>query len=106
MSTKMQVRAVLNFLTMVWARWKKKPIFFNAQTTASTQNKQVNVLKSKYPKYSLSGGIIKAVISAAKKAMHITAFFLTKPITFSINTPFLTKVIITEYRNSDKQKSE
>lgn len=34
---------------------------------------------------------MKAVIIAANKAMHITAFFLTKPKTFSINTPFLNK---------------
>ena len=53
----------------------KKLIFFSAHTTARTQNKQVKVLKSKYPKYSLSIGTIKLVITAAIIAIVITRFF-------------------------------
>ena len=51
-------------------------MFFKAQTVASTQNRQVSVLKSKYSKYSASGGTISEVIKAAKIATVNTAFFL------------------------------
>ncbi len=53
---------------------------FNADTTASTQNRHVSVLKSKYDIYSLSGGIIIDVISARKKAITVTIFFLINAI--------------------------
>ena len=51
-------------------------MFLNAQTTAKTQNKQVSVLKSKYPKYCAWGGTKNAVITAAKTAIQSTKFFL------------------------------
>ena len=48
-------------------------MFFKAQTTAKTQNKQVSVFQSKYPKYALSGGTMQEVTSAAIIATHKTA---------------------------------
>ena len=53
-------------------------MFFKAQTTASTQKRQVKVLKSKYSAYSLLGGTITLVIIAAARAIHITAFLFIK----------------------------
>lgn len=49
-------------------------IFFRAQTTARTQNRQESVLKSKYPIYSLSIGTKKQVMSARINAIVITVF--------------------------------
>ena len=53
---------------------------FSAHTTARTQKRQVRVLKSKYSRYFLSGSTRKLVMTAAKNAMTITAFFLMKPV--------------------------
>ena len=58
-------------------------MFLSAHTTAKTQNKQVSVLKSKYPKYSESGGMIIDVMSAAKNAITVTVFSLTNDLIFS-----------------------
>ena len=46
------------------------------KTHAKTLNKQDKVLKSKYPKYSLSKGTIIDVINAKTNAINITIFFL------------------------------
>jgi hypothetical protein len=52
-------------------------MFLSAHTTASTQKRHVSVLKSKYPIYSLSGGMIKEVTIAASAAIITTAFAFT-----------------------------
>ena len=84
----MHERVFLNTRTIFAARIEKNRILRNAQTTANTQNKQVSVLRSKYPKYSLSGGTINEVITAAKIAMHKTAFFLINAQICSKTTPW------------------
>ena len=56
----------------------KNLIFLNAQTTAKVKNKQDNVLKSKYSKYSLSGKTKKLVTIANNAAIQKTIFFLIK----------------------------
>ena len=76
------VLSVPDFLTIVRATIVKKWIFFKAQTTASVQNRQVSVLKSKYPRYSESGGMIKQVISASIAAIHRTALCLIKAVVY------------------------
>ena len=53
-------------------------MFLNAQTTASTLKRQQSVLTSKYPRYSLSGGTINDVITAAATATARTTFFFRK----------------------------
>jgi len=69
------IRAFLNTCTIRLALTKKNLMFRRAHTVASTQNRQVRVLKSKYPAYSLSMGTIREVITAAAKATIITTFF-------------------------------
>ena len=56
----------------------KKLIFLKAPITARVAKRQASVLKSKYPIYSTSGGIIKQVTIASTPAIQRTAFFLTK----------------------------
>lgn len=64
----------------------------SAPTIASTQKRQVSVLKSKYFMYSLSGGTIKEVIAAAAKAASITGFpFMNRQ---RAETAFLTNDIL------------
>jgi hypothetical protein len=63
----------------------KKYIFLKAHTTASVPKRQDKVFRSKYPKYSLSGGTNSAEINATLNAIHITGFFLTNVITLSYN---------------------
>ena len=58
-------------------------MFRSAHTTARTQKRQVNVLKSKYPRYSLSGGTINDVMIAANAAISTTAFAFTNPSTLA-----------------------
>ena len=60
-------------------------MFLKAHTTAKTQKRQVRVLRSKYPRYSESGGTIKDVTAAANKAMHKTALLLINRLSFVIN---------------------
>ena len=64
-------------------------MFLKAHTTAKTQKRQVRVLKSKYSRYSLSGGTRKDVIRAHNAATSITAFVFAKDIIFSIKKPSL-----------------
>jgi hypothetical protein len=59
-------------------------MFLSAQTTARTQKRQLSVLKSKYPRYSPSGGTMKEVITAAHAAMRTTAFSLANSSAFFI----------------------
>lgn len=71
-------RKVPDFFTIARASIVKNFIFFKAQTTAKVQNKQVKVLKSKYPIYSLSGGTAKQVMTAKSAAVHKTALCFIK----------------------------
>ena len=84
----MLARVFLNSRTIFCAKKKKNRIFLNAHTTASTQKRQVSVLKSNYPKNSLSGGTINEVTTAAKIAMHKTTFFFKKGRTWPKRTDF------------------
>ena len=59
-------------------------MFLRAHTTASVPKRQDSVLRSKYERYSLSGGTKNIVIIAATAAIDITGFFLMK-----LNTVFV-----------------
>lgn len=56
-------------------------MFLNAATTASVQNRQDSVRRSKYPKYSRSGGTKKQVIAAAAIATSKTTLLFKKCMT-------------------------
>ena len=71
--------------TSLRARMVKNLIFLSAQTTAKVKNRQERVLKSKYPKYCLSGGTKKQVIKAAIADMQKTAFFFTNLKVFTLS---------------------
>lgn len=75
-SARMLARVVLKSRTIFLASAVKNLIFLSAQTTASTQKRQVSVFQSKYSKYFSSGGTIQLVITAASVAIQSTAFFL------------------------------
>ena len=75
------IRRFPNFLTIFLASMKKKLTFLSAHTTASTQKRQVSVLKSKYPRYSLSMGTKNMVISIANRAITNTVFLFINLIT-------------------------
>ena len=78
--------------TIFRATMVKNLMFLSAQTTARVKNKQDKVLKSKYEKYSLSGGTKKQVISAATAAIHKTVFFFMNFIAAIFKPrPFFTK---------------
>ena len=72
---------------------RKNHMFFNAQTTASVPKRHDSVRRSKYAKYSLSGGTKNIVISAAKHAILITGFFLTNVRMFLVRSFILIYVV-------------
>ena len=53
----------------------KNLILRRAHITAKVRKRQERVLRSKYPKYSISGGTKKQVIIATNAAMQKTVFF-------------------------------
>ena len=69
-------------VTSFRAKIVKNLMFLKAHITARVKNKQERVFKSKYPRYSLSGGTKNPVTIAASAAIQNTRFFFTNLTTF------------------------
>lgn len=66
---------------------------------ASVAKRQASVLKSKYPKYCLSGGMRKHVMIAKSSAISITIFFRANPPVFLKSSFFTAHIISLPFQN-------
>ena len=72
-------RVVLKTFIILRASMRKKCMFLSADITADIPKRQVSVRKSKYPKYSLSGGTKKHDTIASIVAITSTALLRINP---------------------------
>jgi hypothetical protein len=87
MSRRKSERILPAKVTSFRAKIVKNLMLRRAQITASVKKRQDKVLRSKYPKYSLSGGTKKQVTIAADAAMQKTRFFFINLNAFKPSPP-------------------